>query len=186
MICKPWLEWRLTCVVRIMLYRSSLGAGAGLGSGAGAGAGAGLLTKVNCLMLPLRLLVLDLGSEESRALWSSSRRAWAVATSSKNSSVCSEVMEEKTTRVGETGGPQWYSHLSQSVRGQSAPPHGKKCNCVVLTSVCRFGGVGLWVAPPPPDAGGGLQAEGAALVVEPPSFLQGAQQLIQSLREVRG
>lgn len=72
-ICEPWVELYLTCVVRIMLYRSSLGAGAGLGSGAGAGGD--LLTKVSCLMLPLRLLVLDLGSEESSALWSSSRRA---------------------------------------------------------------------------------------------------------------
>lgn len=57
-----------------------------------------------------------------------------------------------------------------------------------LTSVCRLGGVGLRVAPPPPDAGsgGGVQAKGAALVVEPPALLQGAQQLVQSVREVRG
>lgn len=66
--------------------------------GSGAGAGAGLLTKDSCFMLPLRLLVLDLGrGRESSALWSSSRRACAVATSSKNSSLCSEVTEEKMT-----------------------------------------------------------------------------------------
>lgn len=69
-----------------------------MGFGAGAGAGAGLLTKDSCFMLPRRLLVLDLGrGRESSALWSSSRRACAVATSSKNSSLCSEVTEEKTT-----------------------------------------------------------------------------------------
>lgn len=111
-IWKPWVEHWLTCVVRIMLYRSSLGAGAALGSGAGAGVG--LLTKVSCLMLPLRLLVLDLGCEESSALWSSSRRAWAVATNSKNSSVCSEVMEEKTTGGRSGDAIQVSQSVSQS------------------------------------------------------------------------
>lgn len=50
-------------------------------------------------MLPLKLLPFGFGGEEpSRcALWSSSRRACAVATRSKNSSFCSEVMEENWT-----------------------------------------------------------------------------------------
>lgn len=76
-----------------------------MGFGAGAAAGAGLLTKDSCFMLPLRLLVLDLGrGRESSALWSSSRRACAVATSSKNSSLCSEVTEEKMTAQTKRGG----------------------------------------------------------------------------------
>lgn len=54
----------------------------------------------------------------------------------------------------------------------------------VPTSVGRFGGVGLGVAPPPPDPA--LHPEGAALVVEPPALLQGAQQLVQRLWEVLG
>lgn len=65
----------LTCVVRIILYRSSLGTGAGTGGGAGAGTGAGFFTKESCFMLPLKLLALDLGNLSSCALWSSSRRA---------------------------------------------------------------------------------------------------------------
>lgn len=83
----------LTCVVRIILYRSSLG------TGTGSRTGSGLFTKDSCLRLPLKLLAFDFGGEDfwSCALWSSSRRACAVATSSKNSSFCSEVMEEKTT-----------------------------------------------------------------------------------------
>lgn len=87
----------LTCVVRIILYRSSLGTGTGAGTDAGAGTG--LLTRESCFRLPLKLLAFDFGKGDlsSCALWSSSRRAWAVATSSKNSSFCSEVMEEKTT-----------------------------------------------------------------------------------------
>lgn len=51
------------------------------------------------------------------------------------------------------------------------------------TSVGRLGGVGLGVAPPPPDPA--LQAEGAALVIEPSPLLKGAEQLIQCLWEVR-
>lgn len=51
------------------------------------------------------------------------------------------------------------------------------------TSVGRFGGVGLGVAPPPPDPA--LQPERAALVVEPSPLLEGAEQLVQRLREVR-
>lgn len=79
----------LTCVVRIISYRSSFGTGTG----------AGFFTKESCLMLPRKLLAFGFGgwALSSCALWSSSRRAWAVATSSKNSSLCSEVMEEKTT-----------------------------------------------------------------------------------------
>lgn len=51
------------------------------------------------------------------------------------------------------------------------------------TSVGRLGGVGLGVAPPPPHPA--LQLEGAALVVEPSPLLEGAEQLVQGLREVR-
>lgn len=51
------------------------------------------------------------------------------------------------------------------------------------TSVSWFPGVGLRVAPPPDPA---LQPEGASLVVEPPALLQGAEQLKQRVREVRG
>lgn len=51
------------------------------------------------------------------------------------------------------------------------------------TSVGWLGGVWLRVTPPPRDPA--LQPEGAALVVEPPALLQGAQQLIEGLREVR-
>lgn len=58
-------------------------------------------------------------------------------------------------------------------------------NFLPLTSVCRLAGVGLRVAPPPRQPAG-LQAEGAALIIEPPPLLQGAEQLIQRLREVRG
>lgn len=85
----------LTCVVRIISYSSSLGGG----GGGGAGAGSGFLTMESCLRLPRRLLYLALAGADlpSCALWSSSRRACAVATRSKNSSFCSEVMEEKTT-----------------------------------------------------------------------------------------
>lgn len=91
----------LTCVVRIILYRSSLGAGAGGGSAAG------FLTKESCFMLPRILLAFDFckGDFWNWALWSSRRRAWAVATSSKNSSLCSDVTEEKMT--AETGFRQW-------------------------------------------------------------------------------
>lgn len=83
----------LTCVVRIMLYRSSLGAGIG------AGIGAGFFTIESCLKLPLNLLTFGFGGIlfSFSALWSSMRRAWLVATSSKNSSLCSEFMEEKIT-----------------------------------------------------------------------------------------
>lgn len=91
----------LTCVVRIISYSSSLGAGAGVGSGAG------FLTKESCFMLPLILLAFDFckGDFWNRALWSSSRRAWAVATSSKNSSLCSDVTDEKMT--AETQFREW-------------------------------------------------------------------------------
>lgn len=51
-----------------------------------------------------------------------------------------------------------------------------------LTSVGGFGGVGLGVAPPPPDPI--LQPEGAALVIEPSPLLKGEEQLIQRLREL--
>lgn len=51
------------------------------------------------------------------------------------------------------------------------------------TSVGWLGGVGLRVAPPPPDPT--LQPEGAALVIEPSTLLQGAEQLVQRIREVR-
>lgn len=51
------------------------------------------------------------------------------------------------------------------------------------TSVDGPGGVGLRVAPPPPDPT--LQPEGAALVIEPSPLLKGAEQLVQGLREVR-
>lgn len=53
-----------------------------------------------------------------------------------------------------------------------------------LTSVGWFGCVGLRVAPPSPDPT--LHPEGAALVVEPPALLKGAEQLVQGLWEVRG
>lgn len=43
----------LTCVVRIISYRSSFGVGAGAGSAAG------FLTKESCFMLPLILLPFD-------------------------------------------------------------------------------------------------------------------------------
>ncbi len=52
-----------------------------------------------------------------------------------------------------------------------------------LTSAGGLGGVGLRVAPPPPDPA--LHREGAALIVEPPALLKGAEQLVQRLREVR-
>lgn len=100
----------LTCVVRIILYRSSLGTGTGAGAGTDAGADAGLLRE-SCFKLPLKLLALDFGKGDvsSWALWSSSRRAWAVATSSKNSSFCSEVMEEKVTVEKTEKRELWWS-----------------------------------------------------------------------------
>lgn len=54
----------------------------------------------------------------------------------------------------------------------------------VPTSVSRFGGIGLRVAPPPPHPT--FQPEGAALVVETSALLEGAEQVVQGLREVGG
>lgn len=165
--------------------------------GSGAGAGAGLLTKDSCFMLPLRLRVLDLGrGRESSALWSSSRRACAVATSSKNSSLCSEVTEEKMTAQRNRRvffHVRWQEwNIYSAIRNESVLQRENtsvwisslQCSAWLPTSVRRLGGVGLRVAPPPPDAT--LQPEGAALVIEPPALLQRAQQLVQSLREVGG
>lgn len=53
-----------------------------------------------------------------------------------------------------------------------------------LTSVDWFDGVGLGVAPSSTQPI--LQPEGAALVIEPSPFLEGAEQLVQCLWEVRG
>lgn len=92
--------------------------------------------------------------------------------------------------------------LFQLGRHESAALLGNNCNSCIgcsyfesthqrllkkktgLTSVDGFDGVGLRVAPPPPHPA--LQPEGAALVIEPPPLLQGAQQLVEGLWEVRG
>lgn len=52
------------------------------------------------------------------------------------------------------------------------------------TSVGWLVGVGLGVAPPPPDPA--LHPEGAALVIEPSTLLEGAEQIVQGLWKVRG
>lgn len=77
---------------------------------------------------------------------------------------------------------------SQLVRHESSLHGNTRNNCNSFntnapTSVGWLGGVGLRVAPPPPDPT--LQPEGAALVIEPSTLLQGAEQLVQCLREVR-
>lgn len=106
-----------------------------------------------------------------------------MATSSKNSSFCSDVIDEKKTvekhfrerslEISSTASNGFfYLWFHKSSLAQSAP-----------TSVGRLGGVRLGVAPPPCEPA--LQIEGAALVVEPPAFLQGAEQLIEGLWEVR-
>lgn len=69
-----------------------------------------------------------------------------------------------------------FHHLNAAKRGIASQS--------ALTSVGWLGGVGLRVAPPPPDPA--LHPEGAALVVEPSPLLEGAEQLVQRLREVRG
>jgi len=89
-----------TCVLSIMLYRSSLSTGAGWG---------GFLRMDSCFRLPLKLLPLALMMGAiwgpcSRARWSSRRRACTIATWSKNSSRWRDVVEEKITgRWGEGG-----------------------------------------------------------------------------------
>lgn len=84
-------------------------------------------------MLPLKLLPFGFGGDEpsSCALWSSSRRACAVATRSKNSSFCSEVMEEnwtveneeKKSFDGQMAGELKYSRRSKTDVGNVAWHH---------------------------------------------------------------
>ena len=102
-----------TCELRIMLYKSSLGTATG----------GGFLTMESFILLRI-LLALGLGGGvfNDSARWSSSRRACDVATNSKNSSFCSEVMEEKTTvENGEGKGVRWVwdklhaDHLNFSI-----------------------------------------------------------------------
>lgn len=86
------LSQNLTCELTIMLYKSSLGVGVGT-------------ARVTSVTLQLLFLCLALvrggggavGASWSSARWSSSRRACEVANRSKNSSFCSDVMEENTT-----------------------------------------------------------------------------------------
>lgn len=87
----------LTCETTIMLYKSSLGACVGT-------------ARLTSATLQLLFLCLGLGwggggTEGmfwSSARWSSRRRPCEVASKSKNSSFCSEVMEEKTTVWNDT------------------------------------------------------------------------------------
>lgn len=121
----------LTCVVRIISYRSSLGAGTG----------AGFFTdRESCLILPLTLLVFVFGGEDlpSCALWSSSRRPCAVATRSKNSSFCSEVMEEKTTvKKWERKELKWSKSRGKAAVSGQGKKHG---NMVAENSWVRENG----------------------------------------------